>query len=416
MLPLASIKYLLLAFEGPDPYSRAGGLATRLNGLGPALAEAGYEVHHFFIGDPHRPEEEIVNRVHLHRWGRELSLQYPLGCYHGEEEKLAHLASQWPSYVLKRFLEPAVHSHQRVVVLAEDWQVAPAVMALSDLAWQQGLRHGLSLVWNANNPFGFDRIDWHRLNFVANVTTVSRWMKHMIWPYGVNPVVIPNGIPNQDLAPVDPSAVQALRTALDTDWILVKVGRYDPDKRWAMAIRSLAEAKRQGFSARMIVRGGMESHGEEIRALAQSLGLVWNLVPSWEPWPSVLHGVDGDILELASYLPDGPLRVLYRAADAVLANSGREPFGLVGLEVMGAGGIAFIGATGEDYGQAFQNAIVVETDDPREIVHHLATVKADPLLSEQIRRQALVTANLYRWPVVIQTLDRWITFFLDGSR
>jgi len=33
---------------------------------------------------------------------------------------------------------------------------------------------------------------------------------------------------------------------------------------------------------------------------------------------------------------------LYAAADAVLANSGKEPFGLVGLEVMAAGGIAIL--------------------------------------------------------------------------
>jgi hypothetical protein len=32
----------ILSFEGPDDYSRAGGLATRLSGLAAALSEAGF--------------------------------------------------------------------------------------------------------------------------------------------------------------------------------------------------------------------------------------------------------------------------------------------------------------------------------------------------------------------------------------
>jgi hypothetical protein len=40
-----------LAFEGPDDYARAGGLATRITGLALALAEAGHETHLWFVGD-----------------------------------------------------------------------------------------------------------------------------------------------------------------------------------------------------------------------------------------------------------------------------------------------------------------------------------------------------------------------------
>ena len=32
----------ILSFEGPDGYSRAGGLATRVSGLAAALSEAGF--------------------------------------------------------------------------------------------------------------------------------------------------------------------------------------------------------------------------------------------------------------------------------------------------------------------------------------------------------------------------------------
>jgi len=72
---------------------------------------------------------------------------------------------------------------------------------------------------------------------------------------------------------------------------------------------------------------------------------------------------DADIWNVTAFLPDDLLPVLYASATATLANSGHEPFGLVGLEAMASGGVAFVGATGEEYAQPFKNAIVIETED-----------------------------------------------------
>jgi hypothetical protein len=33
------------------------------------------------------------------------------------------------------------------------------------------------MFWNANNTYGFHRIDWARLSFTTTMTTVSRYMK-----------------------------------------------------------------------------------------------------------------------------------------------------------------------------------------------------------------------------------------------
>lgn len=415
MLPPEAVKYLLLAFEGPDPYSRAGGLATRLVGLGAALAEAGYETHHVFIGDPGRPGHERAGGVFLHRWGQTLARRYPGGVYDGEEEKAADLAAHWPELALRAFLVPAAQNGRRVVVLAEDWQVVPAAVALSDLAWERGLRRTLTLVWNANNLFGFDRIDWARLAFVANLTTVSRWMKHEMWSRGVNPVVIPNGLGRDAYAPVDDGAVQAVRRAVDGAQLWVKVGRFDPDKRWEQAVRALARAREAGLGVRLVVRGGREPYGAAVRALAGSLGLSWETVRYGPDWPTPL-ATPADVVEVANFLPDAALRALYRAADAVLANSGREPFGLVGLEVMAAGGIAFIGATGEDYGRPYGNAVVVETDEPDEILHHARTLAADPDLAAALREEGRRTAVAYAWTRILPLFDRWMAYFLDSPR
>src|SRR5258708_20146849 len=74
-----------------------------------------------------------------------------------------------------------------------------------------------------------------------------------------------------------------------------------------------------------------------------------------------------DVINLTTFVSDELLAIIYPACDAVLANSGHEPFGLVGLEVMAAGGLAVTGSTGEDYAEAYRNPLVVQTTDPVEL-------------------------------------------------
>ena len=110
---------------------------------------------------------------------------------------------------------------------------------------------------------------------------------------------------------------------------------------------------------------------------------------------------DADLINLTTYVNDDLIKVVYAAADAVLANSGHEPFGLVGLEVMAAGGLAVTGSTGEDYAEGYRNALVLETDDPIEIVTELTLLKERPKLVASMRRHGRTTARDYLWDKVI---------------
>src|SRR5207302_8543299 len=94
----------------------------------------------------------------------------------------------------------------------------------------------------------------------------------------------------------------------------------------------------------------------------------------------------------------------YAAADATLANSGHEPFGLVALEVMAAQGIAVTGSTGEDYATSFENAIVTETDDPDVIVGYLLYMRRHPEEQERIRCAGRRTAEQFLWDQVLENL------------
>ena len=57
---MSNVTFALLSFEGPDPYSRAGGLGSRVTEMSSALAAMGLETHLFFIGDPDLPGHEVL--------------------------------------------------------------------------------------------------------------------------------------------------------------------------------------------------------------------------------------------------------------------------------------------------------------------------------------------------------------------
>jgi len=72
--------FVLLAFEGPDSYSLAGGLGVRMSMLSDALSRLGFQTHLIFIGDPrlYGHEKRPGQSLHLHRWCQWISAHHPL--------------------------------------------------------------------------------------------------------------------------------------------------------------------------------------------------------------------------------------------------------------------------------------------------------------------------------------------------
>lgn len=225
-----------------------------------------------------------------------------------------------------------------MAILGEEWHTAETVCRISDLLYYHGLRDSAIQFRNANNSYGFDLIDWSRLSYTNTITTVSRYMKHLMWDRNTDPLVIPNGIPSRAVAPVDEEAVARVRATLAGDLLLFKIGRFDPDKRWVVAIEAAAKLKQMGLKLVFPLRGGIEPHG------------------------------------------------------------------LVGLEVMGAGGLAFTGSTGEDYTIPFEYAVVLDTSDPGEIAGYLTHLRNHPTEREEIRRNGYRTAHTFLWANVIKIL------------
>lgn len=407
---------VLLAFEGPDPYSFVGGLATRVTEMSAALASGGIATTLVFVGDPERPAvERPAANLEYRRWCQWISAFHPGNVYDGEIGKSEDYAASVPPFVANAIVAPAARRGEAVLVIAEDWQTAGAAIALDRVLRERGLREHAMLLWNANNTYGFHAIDWRALAAATRITTVSRYMKFELHARGVEASVIPNGIPSRIVGGPPEELVRELGDALGNDRpVYVKVGRYDEDKRWLQAVEAFAHVRERHAQATLVIRGGREAYGEEVLARARALGLGIDeiRIASREPeaFLGALAAAGEPIVNLRSFVPEELLFALYHVADAVLANSAKEPFGLVGLEVMAASGVAVTGSTGEDYAQSFENAIVCDTPDPRELASYLEALIAEPALSRSIRAAGEATAERFTWPLVVEILARKLRF------
>src|SRR5579863_7834582 len=398
---------VILSFEGPDPYSMVGGLGTRVTEMSAALADMGVVTTVVFVGDPALPPFESPQKdLELRRWCQWISAYHPGNVYDGEHAKVADYSASVPSFVTETVVSRAAMHRERVLVIAEDWQTAPALIALDATLRAADLRERAILTWNANNTYGFETIDWSALVNAAQITTVSRYMKFELAARGVEALVVPNGIPERLL---DGANQKLVRTALKKFEhrrpLFVKVARFEADKRWMQAIDALAELVKSHPEATLVMRGGREEYGEAILARAAERGLyVENLTVASHQPEDVLDAIasaPGSIVNVRSFVPEEALHVLYHVADAALANSGREPFGLVGLEVMAVGGVAVTGSTGEDYAEPYINAIVCDTAKPHELAANLELLVEDPELAKEIRARGESTAKRYAWSRVV---------------
>jgi glycosyltransferase involved in cell wall biosynthesis len=262
-------------------------------------------------------------------------------------------------------------------------------------------------VWNANNTYGFDRVRWSALKDAATITTVSRYMKYLMQAAGVSAIAVPNGIDESWLDPLEDSAVKPLEAAVRGKMTITKVARWDAEKRWDYAVDSVALMKQMGMSPLFLARGGAPERGTEVMTRMTEKGLSfekvrWDSSDTESLTKAVLPSIGADVVLLESMLQEQQLKLLYKVSDAVLANSTVEPFGLVGLETMAAGGIAAVGATGEEYATNGYDAISLQTDDVREFVRYVARLKNYGGAQRAMRSEARKSAARYTWRAVIE--------------
>jgi glycosyltransferase involved in cell wall biosynthesis len=410
--PRRSVEFVVLSFEGPDLYSLVGGLGVRVTEMTRVMAGLGYRTRLIFVGDPELPEFERNEDGLLlyHRWCRGVSAEHPEGVYSGEVFKVDEYRQSLPEFVVDEVVAPNVAESVTTVIMGEDWHTASALVRIHELLKERELDSKALLFWNANNVFGFETIDFSALQEAAQLMTVSRYMKERMRNQNLDAIVVPNGIPPRFWARVDTKAGRELRN-LFPGLLLAKVGRYHPDKRWLMALESIQHCREMGLEPTLLVRGAGEEYGDKVREKAAELGLSWvSIRPEHNDHASILENLyaapKADIFELDFFVPEAFLRTLYWACTAILANSGHEPFGLVGLEVMACSGVAVTGSTGEEYVQSFHNGIALSSDDPRELALYLQELVRSPVLANNLREQGRASAKYFNWDRIVEDILR----------
>lgn len=400
-LPESRALFVVISFEGPDLWSQAGGLGVRVAGLTETLANLGHETHVFFMGDPALAGEDREGNLVLHRWGQWISRSHPGGVYDGEENKRLDLNASLPEYVTERLLLPVIRQGRVPIVLLEEWQTAECATLISDRLAAAGLRENVILAWNANNAYSFERIDWPRLAVSSTITTVSRYMRSIIRGRGVDALVIPNGIPDRLTLPVSRPDVNRIRLAFQGRQFFFKMARWGYDKGWIQALDAMRILRERGNNAVFVARsGGPTGNGDALEDEARRRRM--RVLPVYDA-ADLSAAADeatrygGDVLSLRFGVTEGMARQMFAAADGVLANSVSEPFGLIGLEAMAAGGLVYTGGTGEDYAVSGQNAVVLETLEPSEIADRVEELGREPRRVQRIRRAARQSARNYSW-------------------
>lgn len=400
--------FAVAAFEGPDSYSQAGGLGIRVTGLTRTLAELGFETHLFFVGDPALPgvEARSRGRLILHRWGQWISAWHRGGVYDGEEGKRWDLVHSLPAWMTERLIVPALAAGRVPVLLSEDWQTADFACQLAEHLSSRGLAERVIRFWNANNTYSFDRIDWPRLTRTNRLTAVSRYMRAILRDRGVDARIIPNGIPPRLTEPVDASRVDRLRERLGPRSFVFKMARWGHDKGWQQTLEAIGGLRRAEQPVTLFARGGGPCQGgKDLAPQAARQGLRVCEVSSAEELDARLPELGragADVVSLRFGVTEDLARILYAGAGAVLANSIAEPFGLVGLEAMAAGGLVVTSGTGEDYAVDGVNAIVLQSLRPQELTDRVQEHLAHPGASLELRRNAVETARGYAWCDIVR--------------
>jgi hypothetical protein len=153
----------LVSFEGPDDYARVGGLAERVARVAGELADAGYETHLVYFGDPQRPSvERIDGHLTVHRWAQQLSARHLGGVYTAEDERRAELAGSLPGYLMDNMIRPLVRARFTPVILATEWQTFDFLSTLDRLLETEGQRRAVVLAWELAAP-SLGRFDWSRV-------------------------------------------------------------------------------------------------------------------------------------------------------------------------------------------------------------------------------------------------------------
>lgn len=261
-----------------------------------------------------------------------------------------------------------------------------------DLAWTS-IRHVGEL--HPGHPWDLLRTVWPRTTYVA-VSEARRVEQAGITGLPTNVIhVVPNGIDLERLLGIHPATGRILRGLglPGPGPVLLVPVRITPRKNLALAVGVVAELRRSGDDARLIVTGppdphasGMSAGLDRLRAAAADAGVA-----------AVVHLLSVD---RGRRTPSRVVSDLYRVADALLLPSHDEGFGLPVLEAAACRLPVFCADIPALRELAGDDATYF---DPAAHPSEVADVIRERLATEPVARLATRARREYGWPAIYAT-------------
>jgi glycosyltransferase involved in cell wall biosynthesis len=228
----------------------------------------------------------------------------------------------------------------------------------------------------------------------ADVTMVpTAMLQHELQAKGFERVqVVPRGVDTSQFSPSYRSlALRQSWGVAEDDKVLLYVGRLAAEKNLGLVVQSYLKAKH---------------HNERIRLVLVGDG----------PMRESLQQQHPDIV-FAGYRSGADLAAHYASADVFVFASLTETFGNVTLEAM-ASGLAVVAFKHAAAGQCIShgdNGMCVDTESPQDFVQAVCAVVEAHSLQTRLAKQALLTAQTFDWPGVVQRTEAVFRQVMAGN-
>jgi glycosyltransferase involved in cell wall biosynthesis len=317
------MRVIMLTWEYPP--MRVGGIAAALEGLAPALAKQGIEVHVVTSGSAGGdPEEQQAENLFIHRVSVDQHSNDFIHWVHLLNAQMENRADQ----LITDWKKGPKRSQKPIVLHAHDWLGLFAGRALK-------YRHRVPLTstihateYGRNNGIFtelqryINQCEWELQYESWRVIVCSGFMKGEV-EYALGTPhdkidIIPNGVYTSTFDfdfPAHERAAFRARFALPNEKIVYFIGRMVREKGAHILLDAFARVRSQYGDAKLVIAGG--GGRDHLERQAEALGL-------------------GGKCLFTGRVSDADRDRLYRVADVAVYPSLYEPFGIVALEAMAA--------------------------------------------------------------------------------
>ena len=222
------------------------------------------------------------------------------------------------------------------------------------------------------------------------VVVSEDWHHRLRDEYGVDSVVIHNGVDADRFGPIEPARRDAVRAGAGVAdrFVFLSVGGIEPRKGSTFLVQAMARLASELDPAPALVIVGGHSFQDYTRYRDEVLATL----------PELGLEVGRDVI-LAGSLSDSELHEWYRSADALAFPSTKEGWGLAVLEAMAADlpVVSSDIAVFREYLTPDRTAVMTRVGDPESLAAGLCRVATDPGLRETLVRGGRDLLPAFSW-------------------